>query len=597
MLGSIFYCITFCLAMGTFWFIKKSKQKLNGMAWTGVSFMLVLCYQVLIAGIYSLIHIRVNLLSIGLSNLLVCVVWTYALKKKKASMQQYYFEKWDLLPVLVIGFISVTKYIEQFGMKADIRYITSDPSVHLKGAMDVINTGKVSGMYFSNLTNAMFIQAVEPFVESFSRYKGMILGEGLLYFISGMVFWAALRKDREVKNKTLFLEVFCIVFYMLAYPLNNMIFGFSYLGMTISIIATIFVITNLYSKEKNNVCIVFLMLLCAGVGVGYCLFAPITYVAVCACITWSAYKNKDKISTWIFDNLKVFLLPSILTIIFIYLSMFSGSKDMMSMGIATEGYIYKDIFGNLWIILIPMLIGLCQYVKEKKICTESVFFILMLMFMGALYFMSTKGKVSAYYYYKLNYIMSLVAYLVAYDGLRVIFEESKKTAYAYVTSIALAFVTFLMSIEGLIASVTPQFIPYEKMTYYFDIYHFNNTQLKTQAFYDEYKLQLYREVFEKYHDEQVVCVSYFLDEYWYEALTDQRMDTDKYYYWKLATTNELFANIAEGEDVQHLVIIRDSEIYQENAEILDKLNIIAENPAGYIVELNESSREVLRGIQ
>lgn len=590
----IIFFVSCLVALFCVYKCKKHENPLNGFSWVFISFVILLCIQAMFAGIFTLIHIEVGVFSAAIVNVVLITSYFILRYYKIIETQMYYYDYCDLIVLIAILFCVFWRFVEQFGVRLNIQYITSDPSIHLRHAMDVLNTGKVSGMYFASFINAIFIEMLNPVLDGFIRYKAFVLMDGLMLFLSGALFWSVLAQNKRNKKREIIPEIILVLVYLMAYPLNNMVFGFVYLGMSVTLLATLIIVCNLYGDEKSNesLCMVFMMLLCMAIGLCYSLFAPAVFVAVCIYISIQSHNKKEKITTWIWKNIAVFLIPCILILVYSYLGMFASEGLEVSSSIQNEGYIYKDIFMNAWIILIPFLLGVISIFREKRIEIETIVLGCITLFTVILFILGLCGKVSSYYYYKTNYIMSFLLFVFAYKGIKMLMKESEKTVWVYLMSIVVLFSAFFLQVESKVYGKNNQFVSYHKIPIYLDIYQFNKDAVENGQRYSAAKLDLYREVFDNY-DTDVICLAEWVDCYWYEALTDQRMDSSLYYYWLLENSETYWENIVNNKNIKHMLVLVDSQLYSENSEKFNNAKKVYENEAGFIVELDTIGKESL----
>lgn len=592
MIMSIFFAFSFLGGCFAVFLSKKAERQLNGFAWINITFVIMLGYHALVAGILSVIEIKVNLFSIGIFDLALCLIFLLLYSKKVVKIQKYYFEVGDACIILVLLAAVVIRFIMQFGTTLNLHYITSDPSVHLFQAMGVINSGKVENMYFGSLTNALFMEFMSPLFSGFYMYKCFILMDGIMLFVSGLSFFSVMKQQRNENGyKIIIPEIILLLMYVFGYPLNNMVFGFVYLGMAVSIVATIIVVTNVYlQKEAIDVyCQLALVVLCIAISVSYVLFAPVIYISVFICVSYKFLKERN-VKVWIISCLKIFLLPCILTILYCFLGMFSGNVTSMRDGIQSNGYVYQDIFMNVWIIILPLMVGLFSSFKKRRISLESVGICMMILFIFSLGVATLVGVISPYYFFKLAYVMSLFLYAFAHQGILCWFEESSKTLLAFCVGIILIFGVFLGKLEERIAEVIPNFISYKKVAFYLDIYEFNNQAMNSDI-YSSGKMQLYQKIYEEYRGSSI-CIGEWLDCYWYEALTNTEMNQEKYYPW-LIDQEQYWENISQDRSIACLLVLKNSEIYEENSYRFKGLDIKYENEEGIIYSIDDAGRRQL----
>ena len=221
---------------------------------------------------------------------------------------------------------------------------------------------------------------------------------------------------------------------------------------------------------------------------------------------------------------------------------------------------------------------------------EIVSICMMVIFILVMGLLGLIGLISPYYFYKSAYVMSLFMYVFAYQGIVCWSKESLKTLLAFCVAIVLLFGSFFGKIEERIAGLNSNFILYKKVPTYLDIYEFNRQAISYEI-YDENKIDLYKKVYDNCKS-NAICVADWLDCYWYEALTNQRMDQDKYYPW-LIGQEQYWANISQDNNIKYLLVLKDSEIYTQNESRFVGLKKEYENDAGFIFVLDKTSRQQL----
>ena len=179
--------------------------------------------------------------------------------------------------ILVAAYFS----IEQFGKGLYPLYATSDPGVHLKLAVHSMLKEKVAGMYFAEFFNSMVIEFFGVFVKFTHNYKIFVLIDAAMFMLSGVMFYCVTANLTE-KTGSKIVAMIMAVFYMMGYPLNNMAFGFTYLGMAVTVLLLIIFLTEHYINHKLNkrFNVFALMTGCYSIAICYSLFAPVTFVGV-----------------------------------------------------------------------------------------------------------------------------------------------------------------------------------------------------------------------------------------------------------------------------------------------------------------------------
>ena len=368
----------------------------------------------LFAAVMGFLHVPVSCLSIGIANLAVSVFFWYGILKK-GRRQQYTSRILDFIFAAVLFAAVFWCAYRQFGSEFSIRYLTIDPSVHLGYAMDIVNNQSVSGMFFAQLNNAMFIQTFLPFLPSgFDAYKLFMIGDACMLYLSGLMFYALVL--RFCKTKFLHITGICLtLLYTLGYPLNNMLYGFIYLGVGVTVTAfLVFGAEHFLADKIDRKLSVFML----GLGMlalmlCYILFVPVVMLGVFLCLTIGLARKKELLKRrTLLDYAVIFLVPIILGLIYSYANYFGEATGTTVGGaIALEGAIYRSLLSN-FIIFMPFAVyAVLKMWKEKKNAPATAIFVLLLIFMAGMLFLGIKGKVSSYYFYKNYYLLSLCVIL------------------------------------------------------------------------------------------------------------------------------------------------------------------------------------------
>lgn len=581
---SIFYTVTAISLLLGFFMLKKSDKRINSVVWIPITIISFFCYNNIITGIINLVKIPVNLLSLGIFNIIFSsIIWFVILSKKKR--QKFNFEWLDLIALIVILGVTVFCALQQFGITLQIHYNTSDPAIHMKSANEFINNQAVGSMFFSQITNGLIMSILEPFFEVVWYYKLFILCDILMFFLSGAMFYSLIRKF----SNTLFIKVSAIivtVIYMLGYPRNNMNFGFVYLGLGVTVIAYIIYFTNCFiSGDLNkNISILLLMMGCFGIFMCYILFMPVVFFSVFFAITVYYLQIKKLISLeYVFTQLKIFLIPSALGLIYSLFFQFGENGIQITSAINTEGFIYRDLFSN-FIIFIPFAFyGIIAHFSIKKISISEFMIFFLAIFMVALLFLGLKGKVSSYYYYKNYYFMSLLVFYFAHLGLSYLSKISKKAIISYASVWAIVAAMALTRFDEKVNRINSWFFPTIKSNCYFDIYLFNQNFIHTNKLYSTDYMNLIKFVIDGKlaKDKEVPIFDDWIKVYWFEAITNQNLT--EYYYW-LTNANTVISN-AKSE-CQYVVVINNSEFVKQNQDYFNSLEKVYGNSEGFVAKIN-----------
>ena len=80
---SVFFLISFIVLFLSVFMFKKTNEKINGIVWLVVSYILTIAFNALIAGVVNLVHIPVNILTVGIVDLIFAGgLWLFIILKK-----------------------------------------------------------------------------------------------------------------------------------------------------------------------------------------------------------------------------------------------------------------------------------------------------------------------------------------------------------------------------------------------------------------------------------------------------------------------------------------------------------------------------------
>ena len=127
---TIFYGIAVLALLSGAFFCYKSERKQAGMTWIALLLILVNCYHTFWAAILNVIHIPVNIISMGIIDLLTGgLLWFFIVKKKK--WQRYEFAIADAaFLVTAVAIIAIFAKVRYGGMALNINFLTIDPANH-----------------------------------------------------------------------------------------------------------------------------------------------------------------------------------------------------------------------------------------------------------------------------------------------------------------------------------------------------------------------------------------------------------------------------------------------------------------------------------
>lgn len=590
MISSIIYILSSIFLMICFLLYPKSAKKQNFLVWMPVSYILYECFVCLWGGILTIIHLPANITSISIVNIIAAIFFIIKTKSFK-QRQKIFVCKIDIVAFIffltIIGIISVYRFSPDFSLN----YETSDPGPHLKFAMDCVNGNTVvspsTNMYIGQFTNALIIEMLYPIFNKVDIYKSFILKDIFNWMLSAFLFYSTTRKYMKSTGLAT-LNIILTILYFLGYPLNNLLFGFVYLGITMNIILFLIFAVDLYrdSDFNKSIALCMLSLGCLGVVLGYSFFAPIVFLSICGTTTHLYHIqvgtwNLKHIKTWIIEQLKIFFVPTIYAYIFIILWSINQNNGINSM-LSAEGYIYRNLYSD-FIIYIPFAImGTFLSIKLKEWNFGTTFLPLILLYCLYWAYQMVNQSISTYYYYKLNFAIWLILFYLTAYSISYMWNNSKEYIISYFSIILIVFFVMGSKIEYRMNALNINNHPFPNALGIDLIYEHNWIYINRKGISKEF-IELCNEVTQKYkeNDRLTPYIGDWLQNYWFEALTNQRQND---HYAFLIGPHEMLKEFHEGLYSNYMLIIKNSEEYETCRTEIDKLDRVFENNIGFIVK-------------
>ena len=370
MLLSLFYTISYLVLLTGILFFKKNERKLSVLVWITMSVMTSFCLQALSAALLYKTGLPISMPVIAAFNLVTGgILWFFIIKKGR---QNYYLDKADLIAFIVLFLVAGFTYAKRFTIGHDISFASIDSATLYETAKSIVLDQKLTtNMFLATVNSAMPMQAALPITGEFYMFKTFILWEAGYFLLSGLFFYILIRellKNRELK----IFAVVSSVIYMLGYPMYSLIFGFSYFGLSISVIAYILYAAILYIDRRvgrlNSVLMLNLGLF--GLFLCYMLFVPAIFPGVLlAILIYMKMTGRLFSLRTVKAGLSIFLAPSIAGLLvtasnLVFLNAGSsgsgssgggGGASSGPTGIAIDGGCYNDMYSN-FIILLPLII-------------------------------------------------------------------------------------------------------------------------------------------------------------------------------------------------------------------------------------------------
>lgn len=424
----ILYSLSVILLIVCFLLAKKSDNKLNILKWILISIVVFSGFNAFSAFLVSIVHVKASLLSRLIINLMASgVIYYYFLRKKE--FQKYYYKWTDIIAFVIITIVcSIVVGIRTHGF--DLYFETTDPATHTLVAERFVESNRISvdnpnvdKLYNTQKSYDLFFSYVNlgTMFQVFGTTQGshvllFYIFEYLTLITSIFSFYLLISKSNN-KILNLIISLIISIVYMLGYPLNNLIFGFHYLGLSILITSMIILIyEELFESNLKNSLMVLLSawLLNFSLFTSYYLFIPIVYGGIGVYILWKVFINKEiDLKKAIYIIGVTLVIPFVLGMYmyFIYPRFALPNSESAASAFAMNGYIYRNLVGN-FLILFPIVIySSIKCIKNKKIDPETFMLPILLIFMAYIMKLMYARVAETYYYYKFYFMLALFMYL------------------------------------------------------------------------------------------------------------------------------------------------------------------------------------------
>lgn len=606
------YFVSFVASFVGICIIPRTDGKTEWVHWIGPAFFLILAANGLVAGVLTLCGIPANILSvIATQSTITAASVAYCWRKKQH--QRLVTSKSSIVALLTILLMAIMCILAQHGVDFTPHYRSTDAAVHLIYSVSEFNSDTVSGQYLAWNYIATWIEALSPLAEFMGwssvelYYRSLLLCDSTFFIMAGLLFFSCIRQLLPVTRDNSIIAIVASLAYMLSYPLTNMIYGFVYLGVGVSValLATFFTYDYLGDSSTFNYIGACLGLF--GITISYPLFAPPIYLACFSLILWS-WRRSGRIFTLshIVSCFVGLLIPGLIGLRFFFGGTLRGGQLAATTQIAREGLIYRNLYSN-FVFLIPlMLVAAYSIFKErlKQVAPAVVNLLCAFAYLFGAFFLVLTGVVSTYYFFKLHFLLAPFAYLLASLGAqRVISGYGKAFLATYSGTIVLIIVLAISRIDSRLINHFDTYsigIP-EAAHPYVDVYRANFINLTTAPGLDEGTFDLIEAVGDLYEslpeDEAVPVLGSDVYHYWLRALVPESQNIAAYTpWWYSDDPAELTRKISN--ECSYVMVVTTDKFWSAGsleseavvAELGDTLEIIYENEVGYVARISPTAQ-------
>lgn len=598
---NLIYVLTIVLIMILHILIYKKEEKQNLLKWIGISIAILLCYNIFICVIMSFINIKSTLISLSVVNLIVSLLLGIKIYKDK-KIQKYEINKMDIIAVITMCIITIIMVINQYGIPINVKNGITDATVHYfvadefyhnsmllyKGNSDIFNLWKVDffmpGAY---INTGILFKIFSGIISETYFCQLFFIFDISIWYLSGILMYTLLSKNRKTERQKILPLIFSLV-YMLGYPLNSLLSGYSYLSVALNmILAIIIVMQENVNKYYKWILMFFLNF---GIFFTYYFFAPVVYFSIFLQIIVEIKKNKQKIFSkeTIINILYTLILPGIFGVLYFLVFQFvkfgtnpvTNSADI----IAIPGEIYSNFITNIIIFLVLEIYYIIYSIKNKENNISNKMLIITIIFMVLLFIGKKFGVVSEYYYFKSYYLLWIPLICVAFNAIKILLEKGKTIKIITYVGIAIYCV-------GIILAFT-----LSKEIAIFDVYNENNSlinlDLKVVSYEELNILEYYNKNIntntDKLDSDTYMCIPKLErgKEIWIYAIT-----RNAYNYIDLSF-GELTKDLQQYIDSEKKYCVLLKEDYFGDYDKIDEkieqnnLKVLFRNEAGIVLEKN-----------
>ncbi len=593
---NIIYILTSLALIISYLLLNKSEKKENLIHSVIISVILFLTYNIFITQVMFFVHLKSTLLNLAIVNIAFSAVFiTKEIKTK--TIQKYYINKLDIIAVIIILGLAITIVIMNYGTNIAVKHAVTDAATHYFASDDFyrystlfsressdtikwLNTPYLmTGAY---VNTGIFLKLFKGIIDETFLVKLYFIFDMFIWMLSGLLMYTALSTNFKNKKHQI-LALVLTIFYMLAYQLNSLFAGFSYLGVGLDIIIGIIIIMK--SEIKTNYKISSLFLLNLGIMFSYYYFAPVLFLAQLWYILATNKKQNIKIFSKqnIFEILITLVIPGLIGVIYFigYPLMQANNKAFDYVGaIATDGFIYEDLIMNIFPYLLLSEVYIIYIAFKKKNTFIDKLLYLTVIFTLLIYMLMRLEFVSSYYYYKIYYMLFLVLTVSSYEILKIFVDKGKNV------TIIVSGVLIIYSFGIFSAMIL------DKNWFVFDIYLTNGEEIK-----DDYALIKDKEfyLFEYYNnnintmqnDDTLFCKTKGNTgrDRWVYSITKNGNNLTN------ALTNDKITTVEKfmGNSKYHYFVLLKNDYGGEYDKVQDEvkrynLKILIQNSAGMILE-------------
>lgn len=602
--GSTYLIATFCM-ITTFVLVKKSNKKLNLINWCILSIIAYLGLNIMIYMIFGAFNIKINLMLLSVIYLIISTFFILKIYKDN-GFQKFEIRIKDFIAViiciLIICYIAVDQYtplsktIANASVDACNHYIAA-----VKFADNSIILSKIdnqtgynlktmqTGAYINTGILMMVVRGIMPWVKDYQTFK---IFEIAVLFLNILAFYMLI-SEKIKTNKNFVIGIVFLMLYAFAYPYTSLLYGFSYLSVSIAFATGLFYLAKLYGEREVNFWFLLPLIALMGIGIifSYCLFVPALFAFICIYVFIKDFDKKEEKSIFKFFKKStllitgILLLITILAILYLVVPTFTDTnQNKLTDAIGFVGGCYKSLYQDLLFYIPFIVIFIYRTIKKKQVNYQSVALALVLVqtivcLVGLIY-----GVVSAYYYYKIYYIIWILALQIAVEVMCDL-TENKELMVLLKTYTAIWVLIIIGALSGIETKLLANAVESPRLWVLSGIYYESNIQATENINYSCLVNEKRIEIAEEMGKVDDMTLKNMLVggmntncKAWIYVISGIESGGEKIDDLQTAVVETDLEDFMENEDKKYFVLFNESD----DLESTEDYEIIFKNEAGYI---------------
>lgn len=577
----IFFVSSFAILLIGMIFIYKVPEKVSLFRSVVMCYITELCFGAVVVGMYLLIGIPIGLINLGIAYFIIgMVAWGIIICQRK--VQRVKIINTDVYSALFIIVYFVVIFLMVFSPSIQNAYVNSDPVLHFRMALKVLDTGKANAMYFAEVYNAMVMELLSPFLTRYSLIKAFILADSFANLINIFMFYCLAEMFIKARFSKIILPILSFL-YFAGWPFfSYAVGGFVYFGWGVTLFAyVVYLLIRLYdSKDRRNQIILLGLVLIGAFTVLVCYLLFIVSLAGILLLSLLFIAGKNGFIDLKKNILKIsamVLLLAISIFSFCFFGVFKGDFTYVLSALRQDGWIAKELYQDFAYLMPGVFYMGWKYIKNKEVNIMLISVSVILAYICCTFIMCLCGIMSPYYYYKSYYLLWFFAWIINAAFIEYLYEKERVLLFSFGGTLLFVIVISLSGLDSKLEQmgIVVEDIAHRTYPSQVPIWDYMEEMLKRDHNMEDKGavIELSKYVNDAFgEEERIPLISDAYSALWYEAYTG-----NKYIY---ALSDEEFVKViqeCEDKGYQYITIYQDTEIYRRNKELLSDCEIIYNN--------------------